>query len=96
MRLVVSPRHRLAYCPIEKAGEPRFTRLILRAFTGRTEPDSFDFLHRAMDEGNLPGMPGLSLPTQMQLIACADWIKMVVLRDPLERLLSAYLDKCGR
>ena len=96
MRLVVSPHHRLAYCPIEKAGESRFIRLILRAFTGKTEADSFGSFHRAMDEGRLPGMPGLSLPTQMQLIACPDWIKVVVVRDPLERLLSGYLDKCGR
>lgn len=49
-----------------------------------------------MDEGRLPGMSALSLPTQMQVIACADWIKVVVVRDPLERLLSGYLDKCGR
>ena len=96
MRLVVSPHHRLAYCPIEKAGESRFMRLILRAFTGRTEEDSFGVFLRAMDEGRLPGMPGLSLPTQMQLLACPDWIKVVVVRDPLERLLSGYLDKCGR
>ena len=41
-------------------------------------------------------MSALSLPTQMQVIACADWIKVVVVRDPLERLLSGYLDKCGR
>ena len=96
MRLVVSPHHRLAYCPIEKAGESRFIRLILHAFTGKTEADSFGFLHTAMNEGRLPGMPALSLPTQMQLIACPDWIKVVVVRDPLERLLSGYLDKCGR
>ena len=88
MRLVVSPHHRLAYCPIEKAGESRFIRLILRAFTGKTEADSFGFFHTAMNEGRLPGMPALSLPTQMQLIACPDWIKVVVVRDPLERLLS--------
>ena len=96
MRLVVSPHHRLAYCPIEKAGESRFIRLILRAFSGRTEADSFGVLQRAMDKGRLPGMPGLSLSTQMQLISCSDWIKVVVVRDPLERLLSGYLDKCGR
>ena len=96
MRLVVSPHHRLAYCPIEKAGESRFIRLIFRACTGRNEADSYDSLKRAMDEGRLPGMSALSLPTQMQVIACADWIKVVVVRDPLERLLSGYLDKCGR
>ena len=25
---------------------------------------------------------------------CDDFVKVVVVRDPLERLLSAYLDKC--
>ena len=41
-------------------------------------------------------MPMDTLSTQMQLIGCPDWIKVVVVRDPLERLLSGYLDKCGR
>ena len=73
-----------------------YSRLILRASCGSTEADSFGALQRAMDEGRLPGMPGLSLSTQMQLVGCPDWIKVVVVRDPLERLLSGYLDKCGR
>ena len=45
MCLLTGAADRLAYYPIEKAGESRFIRLILRAFTGKTEADSFGFMH---------------------------------------------------
>ncbi|EOD33976.1 hypothetical protein EMIHUDRAFT_455666 [Emiliania huxleyi CCMP1516] len=92
-RLLVVPRLRLAYCPIEKAGETRLIRLLFHAATGEANA-TFAHLVQASDKNLLPSLSGLAHAARLAVLACADFVKVVVVRDPLERLLSAYLDLC--
>jgi len=91
-RELFSPRHRLVFCPIEKVTSTAWIKIISLAATGR--PMSYRETNEARGRGTLPALNALPIEQQLHAIHCDDFVKVVVVRDPLERLLSAYLDKC--
>lgn len=92
-RLLVSIPHRLIFCPIEKVALHQFAQLFL-ALTGKPCRDSFGSLAYAQMHRELPSASAFPPPLVSAVLSCARWTKLLVVRDPLERLLSAFLDKC--
>ena len=102
---LISRRHKFVFCGIAKNGVTEFIRLFLR-LTGdplwnTTEPHYYPHFPRARKanvtwNAHLVWQKGL-LPEVHQTILSAlldpSYFSAVFLRDPVERLLSAYLDK---
>ena len=95
-RLLVSLRHRLLFCPIEKNAMTSWTRWFfdLHGKPCRDGKDLFTSLRWAVDQQELPMLQALDELDAARAIECLSWKRAVVVRDPLERLLSAFIDKC--
>ena len=92
-RLLVSPSHRLVLCPIEKNALSQWIDLFFELTGPRASRNFISWVKASRNRG-LPSFEGVPLGMRAAVLACDSWTKVVVVRDPLERLLSAYLDKC--
>jgi len=84
---------------MEKNGMSEWIRL-MQAATGRgglcSDADcAFRGINHDTYECQLPSAHAFAAEKLMEMLYCPSIIKAVVVRDPLERLLSAYLDKCA-
>ena len=88
------PALRLAYCSVPKAASTVLKRLFLRA-NGLPTWSSGDenVVHRSELSG-MGTMRGLPAAAANALLRDAAWTRLVVVRDPVERFASAFLNKC--
>lgn len=87
-RILLFPEHKLAFCGIPKVGITpwvQFLRFTLGAKDYRSDP------HKKRDAARFRF--DILTPQTQQEIWEGNWKKAVFVRDPAERLLSAYLDK---
>ena len=87
----VVPDAKLIFCPQFKVGTTEFMRL-LRWLDGQdyNVHPHFQVENRP---GNLTTLENFGQKAALQMMLDSAWIKLVVVRDPLDRLRSAYLDK---
>lgn len=97
---------RLAVCTVPKTASSAMKRLLLRAI-GAPHWNSSDI--QAIHFPPVSGLATLRAPvggdaastaaavaTANALLRDPSWTRLVIVRDPVERFVSAFLDKCGR
>ena len=89
-RVLLNREHRVLVSVAHKAAITEWIRLFLR-MDGFAEWKTADahYLRR------LPAFCHLSTTEAQQIITSDAWTRIIVFRDPAERLLSAYLDRIG-
>ena len=88
-RLLIFPSHKLAFCGIPKSGITRWIQFLRFTFGARDYQDS---PYYKLD--HMPFRFDVLLPDrQHQIWNDPEWTRAVLIREPTERLLSAYLDK---
>lgn len=83
----VAEEYRAIFCRIPKSASSVFQQLFLK-FSGDPDYDA--------DPWHKPGIVSLSkypLDQAQKLLEDPNWVRAIVLRDPFERLISAYLHK---
>ena len=88
-RWFVSHAHRLAVCPIEKNAATQWIAL-LWALNQKALRQDWSSLKHAWNLRELPVLPAYAPHLQQRIFDCASFVRLVVVRDPLERLMSAY------
>jgi hypothetical protein len=93
---VASQQHKLMYCAIGKNACTKLRQLFLR-LSGHPDWETLQqqlgsvhlkyFEDRRVHFGDMP------LEAQEDAISSSDWIRFVMLRDPVERFLSVFLEK---
>jgi len=88
-RLIVFPSAKLAFCGIPKAGITRWIQFLRFTFGAKDYQDApyykFDHMPFYFDQ--------LRPEVQREIWNDPSWTRAVLIREPTERLLSAYLDK---
>ena len=96
-RWLISIEHQLMICPIEKNGATQLLSLMWN-LNNKTFLDnnvhSWAKLAIAESQKQLPNWSALPINLRRLFYTCNDIKKVVVIRDPIERTLSTYLDKC--
>ena len=87
----VVPDAKLIFCPQFKVGTTEFMRL-LRWLDGQDYNVHPHFQVEGRP-GNLTTLADFEMKAALEMMLDSAWIKLVVVRDPLHRLRSAYLDK---
>ena len=92
------PDAKLIFCPQYKVGTNEYMRL-LRWLDGQ-DYNVFNPYNQSHSAGrnvfNLTELNAYSYEAALQMMFDSDWAKLVVVRDPLDRLRSAYFDKIRR
>ena len=88
----VLPKHKVVFCKIPKVGSSGFLRL-LRWFDGQRKWDGHPYFEFQGHVANLTQLKHLPLNQSVNTMFDGTWTKMVVVRDPFDRLISAYSDK---
>ncbi|CAE7249911.1 Chst8 [Symbiodinium natans] len=89
----VIPSRRIVFCDVQKAGSSRWLRL-LRWLAGSPDWDGNPhFLDSEGHPGGLRRLEHLPREEAVQIMRDPKWTKIAVVRDPLDRLRSAYLDR---
>ena len=94
-RVVVVPALSLAYCVVAKAANTQIKRILMRA---NGNPWWNGNAGAAYDPRLSTLTDGHSLPVEFinSVMQDPQWTKLIVVRDPIERFFSAFLDKCVR
>jgi len=85
---IILPKYNLLFCAIPKAGSQSFHH-----FARRIQPYISD---KSTEEWGNPRSEGLNQTDIQSRLESNIWTKIVFFRDPLERFLSGYLNKCVR
>ena len=93
-RIIIDKRHKLIYCFVPKAGSTTW-KTILKNATGHpraplVRPHDYDKLHKVL---NLPRLDTLPAEEGYRLLKDPDYIRFMIVRHPIGRLLSAYQEK---
>ena len=96
---LVVPDAKLIFCPQYKVGTNEFLRL-LRVLDGQ-DYNTMGSKHYIVGKNSLKIAYNLTLLREfrhdaLQMMFDSDWAKLVIVRDPLDRLRSAYFDKIRR
>lgn len=83
----VAEEYRTIFCRIQKSASSVFQQLFLK-LSGDPDYDS-DPWHKP----GIVGLPTNSMDRVQMILEDPNWVRAVVLRDPFERLISAYLHK---
>ena len=89
--LFVLEKYKIVYCPIHKAGSTTFTHILLMLI-GKADPRrgfKGGVYHAGRDY--IPKIKQFTPARREEILR--DYFKVMIVRDPLERLLSAYKDK---
>ena len=92
----VLPSQRLVFCKIAKVGSSGWLRLLRWAEGQKGWANHPYFVDAHGHVAGLKQLKHFSKEKAMKMLFSPNWTKMVVLRDPLERLQSAFLDKIAR
>lgn len=99
---MIDVEHKLIFCEIPKVACTEFKRLFRRLRGAASQEvsqhvegpaDEFDWVHDPKTNG-IPRLSALPAPDVRRIMSDPSWTKALFIRDPLERLLSGYLDKC--
>ena len=92
--MVVDPIHKILYCELPKVGSSNWKRVLIKLTDPRYE-DVKNVLAirkpRKYEHYNLKKIG--EYPLQERLDMLKNFYKFTVVRDPIERILSAYKDK---
>merc|ERR1740139_1541042 len=88
-RTILFPTYKLAFCGIPKVAYTSWLQF-LRFTIGAKDYRSFP--HNKID-ANLVRFDRIPGRSRRKILRSGEWTRAVFLRDPAERLLSAYLDK---
>lgn len=96
---MAAPHQRLMFCPMEKNGATEWIRLFGaingKARAAANEGIAWSQMVHDSTEKQLPSLHAFDYEQRAAMFNAPSVVKFVVIRDPLERLLSAYLDKCA-
>lgn len=87
-----SEAFKLIFCYIPKNGCTKMKHLFLKLNAIRPE-DEFESVHQTFYKSKSVHAVDMPKTSQLQAVNSDSWIRAVVLRDPLERFISAYVDK---
>ena len=90
----VIPDAHLIFCQIHKVGSTKWLRL-LRWLDGQ-DYNAFPHLWYGDKPGNLTTLRHLGRKRALEMMFDPNWTKIVAIRDPLDRLRSAYFSKVAR
>ncbi len=92
-QFVASQYFKLLFCFIPKNGCTKLKMLFLKVVASEFASASFDDVHKHF--GSVQTLRPLLLPEDVRRSILTDdgWVRAVILRDPIDRFLSAYLDK---
>mmetsp|Transcript_22864 Transcript_22864/g.71009 ORF Transcript_22864/g.71009 Transcript_22864/m.71009 type:complete len:330 (-) Transcript_22864:142-1131(-) len=91
----VVEKHKLVFCKIAKNGSSGWLRL-LRRLDGFEDWELNPYLMELREQGRVGGLKQLKHYGRKEaamIMTDPTWTKVALVREPLERLLSAYLDK---
>jgi len=93
----IVPEHRLIFCATPKVASEAWLRLLRRmAGFSNWRAGGVYFLDKFKRVGGLQQLRELPHTIALQHMRSEKWTRAVVVRDPAERLLSAYLDKIAQ
>lgn len=90
-RFLVNLDHKILYCPIEKNSCTFFKRLLLLQ-----SPFADQFIASESDPHNFLKQTGLMKPESVDPFVDDDYLRFIVLREPIGRIVSAYMNKFVR
>lgn len=93
----ISEADKVLYCAMPKTGCTKMINLFLRLAGNPdwipVQRESFGAVHKSFNEDKTMHFWDLSEEIQLESVSSSDWIRAVVLRDPIERFMSGYLHK---
>ncbi len=93
--MMVDERHRLLYIPVAKCACTSLKSMMVK-LAGIEQPETAILLdvHRVTDRFNTGALlKDKPIELARAILAAEDYTKFTVMRDPLERLVSAYMEK---
>eukprot|EP00968_Pinguiococcus_pyrenoidosus_P008236 scaffold576_cov260-Pinguiococcus_pyrenoidosus.AAC.100 len=88
----VVPDHKLIFCKVAKNGSSGWLRLF-RRLAGFPDWQRNPYFFMGSKIGGLSQLKHYGATRAMEMMTDPSWKKVVILREPLERLLSGFLDK---
>ena len=89
--LYVLEKYKLVYCPIHKAGSTTFTHILLMLIGKADMSKPFEGGVYHAGHNHIPKIDQFTRDRKEEILK--EYFKVMIVRDPLERLLSAYKDK---
>ncbi|MEC8304946.1 MAG: sulfotransferase family 2 domain-containing protein, partial [Planctomycetota bacterium] len=83
--------HKILYCPIEKNSCTLFKRILIL-----NSEFSEQFIASTLDPHTFLKQTGLMKPENATPFQDADYLRFIIVREPLERIVSAYMNKFVR
>lgn len=83
---------KLLFCYIPKNGCTKLKHLFLKLHGVRPE-DELESVHQSFYASKQVHAVDMQPSTQEEILTSSSWIRAAILRDPLERFVSAYTDK---
>ena len=90
-RFLVNDSHKILYCPIEKNSCTLFKRILIL-----NSEFSEQFIASTLDPHTFLKQTGLMKPENATPFQDADYLRFIIVREPLERIVSAYMNKFVR
>ncbi|MEC8570595.1 MAG: sulfotransferase family 2 domain-containing protein, partial [Planctomycetota bacterium] len=90
-RFLVNLSHKILYCPIEKNSCTLFKRILIL-----NSEFSEQFIASTLDPHTFLKQTGLMKPENATPFQDADYLRFIIVREPLERIVSAYMNKFVR
>eukprot|EP00438_Fugacium_kawagutii_P005475 Skav236537 [mRNA] locus=scaffold1774:45238:45999:+ [translate_table: standard] len=95
MRPVILPEHKLVFCPIPKTGTTGYLRL-LRWLDNQPNWEELPYMSKFNVKGHMANLTRLeNIPAKdaANILFDSTWTKIAVVRDPVDRLISGYVNK---
>ena len=90
-RFLVNLSHKILYCPIEKNSCTLFKRILIL-----NSEFSEQFIASTLDPHTFLKQTGLMKPENATPFQDANYLRFIIVREPLERIVSAYMNKFVR